>query len=58
MLDAVTHKGGRYGDLELPFIVAVGHAADFPEDEDLERALYGSTVEYAYDSGWDCCRVG
>ena len=51
VLDAVTHKGGKYGDLELSFIVAVGHAADFPEDEDIERALYGSTVEYAYDSG-------
>ncbi|MEV6836339.1 hypothetical protein AB0N17_17805 [Streptomyces sp. NPDC051133] len=51
VLDAVTHKGGKYGDLELPFIVAVGRAADFPEDEDIERALYGSTVEYAYDRG-------
>ncbi|MGW0877994.1 hypothetical protein [Streptomyces sp. NPDC002671] len=51
VLHAVTHKGGKYGDLDLPFIVALGHAADFPEDEDIERALYGSTVEYAYDSG-------
>ncbi|MET8136316.1 hypothetical protein ABZV24_30995 [Streptomyces sp. NPDC005251] len=51
VLDAVTYKGGKYGVLELPFIVAVGHAADFPEDEDVAKALYGSTVEYAHASG-------
>ncbi|MDH6517483.1 hypothetical protein M2163_005536 [Streptomyces sp. SAI-135] len=46
VLDAVKRKGGKYGDLELPFIVAVGHAALFPEDEDTENALYGTSVEY------------
>ncbi|MFD5815146.1 hypothetical protein [Streptomyces sp. NPDC127038] len=51
VLDAVRKKGGKYGDLELPFIVAVGHAAVFPEDEDIESALYGRTVEYAYAGG-------
>jgi hypothetical protein len=48
VLDAVRKKGGKYGDLALPFIVAVGHAAVFPEDEDTETALYGTSVEYAH----------
>lgn len=48
MLDAVKRKGGKYGDLNLPFIVAVGHAAAFPEDEDTETALYGTSVEYTH----------
>ncbi|MYV53719.1 hypothetical protein [Streptomyces sp. SID3212] len=48
VFDAVKRKGGKYGDLELPFIVAVGHAAAFPEDEDIETALYGSSVEYSH----------
>ncbi|MFF0204794.1 hypothetical protein [Streptomyces sp. NPDC005017] len=51
VLEAVKKKGGKYGDLALPFIVAVGYAAPFPEDEDTARALYGtSVVEYA-DTG-------
>ncbi|KIF76094.1 hypothetical protein QR77_23835 [Streptomyces sp. 150FB] len=48
VLDAVKRKGGKYGDLALPFIVAVGHAALFPEDEDTETALYGTSVEHAH----------
>ncbi|MYS22237.1 hypothetical protein GTW78_19085 [Streptomyces sp. SID4948] len=47
VLDAVKRKGGKYGDLGLPFIVAVGHAAVFPQDDDTETALYGTSVEYA-----------
>lgn len=50
VLEAVKKKGGKYGDLALPFIVAVGHAAFFPEDEDTETALYGTSVEYAHGS--------
>ncbi|MFJ8828323.1 hypothetical protein ACIREE_42270 [Streptomyces sp. NPDC102467] len=50
VLDAVKKKGGKYGDLELPFIVAVGHAALFPEDEDTATALYGTSVEYVQAS--------
>ncbi|MGW0944515.1 hypothetical protein ACWD4O_18500 [Streptomyces sp. NPDC002623] len=50
VLEAVKRKGGKYGDLDLPFIVAVGHAAAFPEDEDTETALYGASVEYAHGS--------
>ncbi|MFC9132885.1 hypothetical protein ACFT4A_39445 [Streptomyces sp. NPDC057099] len=46
VFDAVKRKGRKYGDLGLPFIVAVGHAALFPEDEDTETALYGTSVEY------------
>ncbi|MFD3375107.1 MULTISPECIES: hypothetical protein [unclassified Streptomyces] len=48
VLDAVKRKGGKYGDLARPFIVAVGHAAVFSEDEDTETALYGTSVEYAH----------
>ncbi|MET8902171.1 hypothetical protein [Streptomyces sp. NPDC004538] len=47
VLDAVKRKGRKYGDLALPFIVAVGHAAIFPDVEDTETALYGTSVEYA-----------
>lgn len=50
VLEAVRKKGGRYGDLKLPFIVAVGRAAVFPENEDTEKALYGSSVEYVHAS--------
>lgn len=48
VLDAVKRKGGKYGDLARPFIVAVGHAAVFPEDEDTETGLYGTSVQYAH----------
>ncbi|MFI1171533.1 hypothetical protein [Streptomyces melanogenes] len=48
VLDAVKRKGGKYGDLALPFIVAVGHAAVCPDQEDVETALYGTLVEYAH----------
>ncbi|NYE42060.1 hypothetical protein [Streptomyces fulvorobeus] len=50
VFDAVKRKGGKYGDLALPFIVAVGHAAVFPEDEDTETALYGTSAECAHGS--------
>jgi hypothetical protein len=50
VFDAVKKKGKKYGELSLPFIVAVGHATPFPEDEDIETSLYGSAVEYT-DSG-------
>lgn len=46
VLHAVKKKGKKYGELSLPFIVAVGHAALFPEDEDIETSLYGRSVEY------------
>ncbi|MFJ4407236.1 hypothetical protein [Streptomyces sp. NPDC088910] len=46
VLAAVKKKGGKYGDLGLPFIVAVGHAAFFPEDNETEAGLYGTSVTY------------
>ncbi|MFC4859269.1 hypothetical protein [Actinophytocola glycyrrhizae] len=46
VFNAVKKKGKKYGELSLPFIVAVGHATPFPEDEDIEASLYGSAVEY------------
>ncbi|WP_237542738.1 MULTISPECIES: hypothetical protein [unclassified Streptomyces] len=46
VFEAVKNKGGKYGDLDLPFIVAIGNAALFHEDEDIESALYGTSVEY------------
>ncbi|WP_405413650.1 hypothetical protein [Streptomyces rubiginosohelvolus] len=48
VLDAVKKKGSRYGDLGMPFIVAVGQAAFFPESRDVETALYGASVEYVH----------
>ncbi|MGW7750283.1 hypothetical protein ACWGK6_01680 [Streptomyces violaceusniger] len=51
VLKAVRKKGRKYGDLALPFIVAVGNSAVFPEDEDTESALYGTSVEYAHHTG-------
>ncbi|WP_372667999.1 hypothetical protein [Amycolatopsis kentuckyensis] len=48
VLDAVKKKGSRYGTLVHPFIVAVGNSALFPDDEDVETSLYGSSVEYAH----------
>ncbi|QDQ16256.1 hypothetical protein FH965_11580 [Streptomyces spectabilis] len=45
VLSAVKEKGGKYGDLALPFIVAVGNAAVFPEDRNVENALYGTPAE-------------
>ncbi len=50
VLNAVKRKGRKYGDLALPFIVAVGQAALFPKPEATETALYGSSVEYAQAS--------
>ncbi|WP_223186577.1 hypothetical protein [Streptomyces sp. CBMA29] len=50
VLAAVKKKGGKYGDLGLPFIVAVGHAAFFPEDQDTETGLYGTSVMYAHEN--------
>ncbi|WP_234376078.1 hypothetical protein [Streptomyces sp. CB01201] len=49
VLDAVKEKGSKYGELGMPFIVAVGHAALFPEDSEVETALYGSSVEYVHN---------
>lgn len=51
VLKAVRKKGRKYGDLALPFIVAVGNSAVFPEDEEIESALYGTSVEYAHPTG-------
>ncbi|MGW3626501.1 hypothetical protein [Streptomyces sp. NPDC000880] len=50
VLAAVKKKGSKYGDLAMPFIVAVGHAAAFPEDRDIETALYGASAEYVHTS--------
>ncbi|MEU0690122.1 hypothetical protein [Streptomyces uncialis] len=46
VFEAVKDKGGKYGDLGLPFIIAIGNAALFHEDEDIESALYGTSIEY------------
>jgi hypothetical protein len=47
VLDAVKKKGSKYGEMSLPYIVAVGHETLFIEDEDIEISLYGSSIEYA-----------
>ena len=48
VFDAVKKKGKKYGELSLPFIVAVGNAVTFPDDEDIETSLYGKTVEHVH----------
>jgi hypothetical protein len=47
VLGAVEKKGARYGKLGLPYIVAVGVAGAFVEDDDIQASLYGSTVDRA-----------
>ncbi|MFD8483174.1 hypothetical protein [Kitasatospora sp. NPDC059673] len=42
VLEAVRRKGGKYGEMNLPFIVAVGNEVVFPEDSETEAALYGA----------------
>ncbi|WP_211257924.1 hypothetical protein [Lentzea albidocapillata] len=46
VLEAVRRKGKKYGELSMPFIVAVGQATYFPEDDDIGNSLYGSPIEY------------
>jgi hypothetical protein len=40
--DTLKHKGGRYGSLDAPFVVAINCVGSFPEDEDIANALHGS----------------
>jgi hypothetical protein len=40
-------KAKKYGELSLPFIVTVGHATAFPE-EDTETSLYETSVEHIH----------
>ncbi|WP_433261542.1 hypothetical protein ACQPZF_27105 [Actinosynnema sp. CS-041913] len=51
VFDAVRKKGKKYGDLSLPFVVAVGNASGFPEERDTERSLYGNLVERDHAGG-------
>lgn len=46
VFDAVKKKGKKYGQMPLPFIIAVGHAAMFPDDEDIDASLYGTLHEH------------
>ncbi|WP_199755242.1 hypothetical protein [Amycolatopsis sp. WAC 04197] len=51
VLDAVKRKGGKYGRFGIPYVVAVGCAGAFVEDDDIEASLYGSTIERADRAG-------
>jgi hypothetical protein len=48
IFEAVKEKGSKYGELGMPFIVAVGNVAAFPEDRDTETALYGTLIKQAH----------
>jgi hypothetical protein len=48
VLDAVKEKGNKYGDMPVPYIIAVGDATMFTDDEDIESDLYGRSVEYMH----------
>jgi hypothetical protein len=48
---AVVRKAGRYGRLDLPYIIAVNVAADFPPDtDDAVRALFGDERFVIHDA--------
>jgi hypothetical protein len=38
--DAITGKAGRYGDLDLPYVVAVNFL-DYPDETDIMQGLFG-----------------
>jgi hypothetical protein len=49
---AVERKAGRYGDIELPFVIAVNSLEDFARPGDAIDALFGTTgVIMSEDSG-------
>jgi hypothetical protein len=51
--DTLKHKSGRYGEPDIPLVVALSLAVGF-DDEDIEGALYGSrAVQFRVDEpGW------
>jgi hypothetical protein len=49
--DTVKHKSGRYGNPDIPVVLALNCVGSFPEDEDIAAALYGSiAVQYVPDA--------
>ena len=43
---SVRDKASRYGALDRAFIVAVNCVSDYPDTEDVDRGLYGTTEAY------------
>lgn len=44
LVAALKSKSSRYGDLDAPFVIAVGMYTFDQDDEDIHNALYGSTT--------------
>ena len=49
--DAVIGKATRYGDLDLPYVVAVNAMSDHAEEEDAVEALFGSLATIVRRTG-------
>ncbi|WP_127012145.1 MULTISPECIES: hypothetical protein [Microbacterium] len=50
---ALNSKASRYGNLDAPFVIAVGMYTFDEDDEDVHDALYGSTAWVVDESGPD-----
>lgn len=53
LVAALKSKASRYGDLDAPFVIAVGMYTFDEDDEDLHNALYGSTAWVVDEPGPD-----
>jgi hypothetical protein len=49
--DAVIGKATRYGDLDLPYVVAVNATSDFADEEDAVDALFGPLATIVPEEG-------
>ena len=49
--DAVNGKATRYGDLDLPYVVAVNAMSDFANEEDAVDALFGPLATIVQRTG-------
>ena len=56
LLNTLKSKGGKYGELELPYIISVNSVLNpliYPDEEDIEQVLFGdikNTVDLENDS--------
>ena len=49
--DAVIGKATRYGDLDLPYVVAVNATSDYADEEDAVDALFGPLATIVRSTG-------
>lgn len=48
--DTVKRKAKRYGQLDKPYVIAVNALSGYPDQEDIEQALFGSESLFLEDS--------